>query len=598
MRIVGPNCLGVREPRPAIALNATFAPGAPPPGHVALRLPERRRSGSPRSTRRRRAASGSPRSSRWATRPTSRATTSSSTGSRTPTRGARCSTSSRSATRAGSGGSRARIAAAKPVIAVKSGRTAAGRRAASSHTGALLAASDVTVDALFAHAGVIRAETVGEMFDVAGLLARQPLPRGDRVAVVTNAGGPGILCADACEAAGLRVEPLSDATRAALARGCRPRPRPPTRHMIASATADQYERSLRILLADDAVDAVVTDLRAPARGARGRGRPRRSPPRPRAPTGRCSPSGSAPTRPRPPTRAPCRSSPRPRRRRARWPTRSGTRAAARAAGPAVRARRRRHRDGRDDRRRGPGRGRGLAAARATSSACWRCWGIPLVASRLVASAQAAGRAAAELGGPVALKAIAPGARAQERCRRRAAGARRADRRDAAPPREMAAAARRRPGRRSRASSSSAMAPAGPELIVGAVGDPAFGPLVACGAGGIGRRAARRRPGPARPARPARGRRHAPRAAELPAARRLPRPPARRPRRRARRRPARRRARGRAPRGRGARPQPGHRVARGRARRRRARADRRAGPRPGVPVASRSMPAWISASTSS
>ena len=127
-------------------------------------------------------------------------------------------------------GSRAAITQDKPVIAVKSGRTAAGQRAASSHTGALLAASDVTVDALFAHAGVIRAETVGEMFDVAGLLARQPLPRGDRVAVVTNAGGPGILCADACEAAGPADRAARRRRRArGSPRGCRPRPRPPTR---------------------------------------------------------------------------------------------------------------------------------------------------------------------------------------------------------------------------------------------------------------------------------------------------------------------------------------------------------------------------------
>ena len=69
-----------------------------------------------------------------------------------------------------------RVAARKPVIAVKSGRSAAGARAAMSHTGALLAASDATVDALFRHAGVIRTATVGELFDVAALLAGQPLP--------------------------------------------------------------------------------------------------------------------------------------------------------------------------------------------------------------------------------------------------------------------------------------------------------------------------------------------------------------------------------------------------------------------------------------
>ena len=74
---------------------------------------------------------------------------------------------------------------------------------------------------------MIRADTLGELFDLAALLARQPVPRGDRVAIVTNAGGPGILCADACEAAGLGVAPGA-AQRARLARACRPR-LPPTR---------------------------------------------------------------------------------------------------------------------------------------------------------------------------------------------------------------------------------------------------------------------------------------------------------------------------------------------------------------------------------
>ena len=95
----------------------------------------------------------------------------------------------------------------KPIIAVKSGRSAAGARAAASHTGALLAASDVTVDALFRQSGVIRTDTLEEMFDVATILANQPPPRGDRVAIVTNAGGLGILCADT-----LRGERLEGAT--------------------------------------------------------------------------------------------------------------------------------------------------------------------------------------------------------------------------------------------------------------------------------------------------------------------------------------------------------------------------------------------------
>src|SRR5207344_411562 len=99
---------------------------------------------------------------------------------------------------------------------VKSGRSAAGARATSSHTGALLAASDVTVDALFQQAGVIRTDTLHELFDVAVLLANQPRSRGRRVGIVTNAGGPGVLCADACQAAGLQVAELSEALRGRL----------------------------------------------------------------------------------------------------------------------------------------------------------------------------------------------------------------------------------------------------------------------------------------------------------------------------------------------------------------------------------------------
>ncbi len=122
------------------------------------------------------------------------------------------------------------VAARKPVIAVKAGRSAVGGRAAGSHTGALVSASDATVDALFEHAGVIRTDTLEEMLDVAAL-AQGPLPRGRRVAIVTNAGGPGIACADACDGAGLDVPATSDASRERLA-GFLPgrrRPRQPGR---------------------------------------------------------------------------------------------------------------------------------------------------------------------------------------------------------------------------------------------------------------------------------------------------------------------------------------------------------------------------------
>jgi acyl-CoA synthetase (NDP forming) len=89
-----------------------------------------------------------------------------------------------------------RVARKKPIIAVKGGRFTAGFRATQSHTGALVAASDVTVDALFRQAGVIRTDLLAEMFDVATLLTTQPVPKGDRVAIITNAGGrnPGSRC--------------------------------------------------------------------------------------------------------------------------------------------------------------------------------------------------------------------------------------------------------------------------------------------------------------------------------------------------------------------------------------------------------------------
>ena len=151
-----------------------------------------------------------------------------------------------------------RIGRRKPIVAVKSGRSAAGQRAASSHTGALLAASDTAVDAMFQQVGVIRTDTLEEMFDVATLLANQPIPKGRGVAILTNAGGLGIQCADMCEARGLHVPELSDATveklRAFL---------PPAASvsnpvdMIASATGDDYGRAIATIGVDPGIDALV-----------------------------------------------------------------------------------------------------------------------------------------------------------------------------------------------------------------------------------------------------------------------------------------------------------------------------------------------------
>lgn len=150
-----------------------------------------------------------------------------------------------------------RIGRQKPIIAVKAGRTGAGSRAAGSHTAAL-AASDTTVQALFHQTGVIRADTIDEMFDLAACLSAQPLPRGGRVAIVTNAGGPGILAADACEAAGLSVVRFSEFTRARLQSllPAVPSVANPV-DMIASAGPDEYERTVETVLRAGETDALI-----------------------------------------------------------------------------------------------------------------------------------------------------------------------------------------------------------------------------------------------------------------------------------------------------------------------------------------------------
>ncbi|HSI98166.1 MAG TPA: GNAT family N-acetyltransferase, partial [Gaiellaceae bacterium] len=150
-----------------------------------------------------------------------------------------------------------RVARRKPILAMKSGTSASGQRAASSHTAAL-AGSEAAVDALFHQAGVIRATSLEELIDAATLLSSQPRLSGRSVALLTNAGGLGILCADACEAAGLDLPSLADDTVAAL------RSELPAEasvanpvDMLGGATADTYAAVLPLLLADPGVDAVI-----------------------------------------------------------------------------------------------------------------------------------------------------------------------------------------------------------------------------------------------------------------------------------------------------------------------------------------------------
>jgi acetyl coenzyme A synthetase (ADP forming)-like protein len=151
-----------------------------------------------------------------------------------------------------------RVARKKPIVVVKSGRSAAGFRATQSHTGALVASSDVTVDALFKQSGVIRTDSLEEMFDVAALLSTQPVPKGDRVGIVTNAGGPAILAADACESLGLHVPELSAQTRAELAKFLLPiaGTRNPV-DMTSVAQAADYVSAIRAVSNDPSVDALI-----------------------------------------------------------------------------------------------------------------------------------------------------------------------------------------------------------------------------------------------------------------------------------------------------------------------------------------------------
>jgi acetate---CoA ligase (ADP-forming) len=150
-----------------------------------------------------------------------------------------------------------RVGRRKPIAVVKSGRTAAGSRAASSHTGAL-AAGEVAVEALFRQAGVIRTETMEELFNVATILANQPVPSERRVAILTNGGGPGILAADACESNGLLVPELDPRTLEQLRSFLPPEAgiRNPV-DMVASASAEAYGKAMRALADDPHIDILL-----------------------------------------------------------------------------------------------------------------------------------------------------------------------------------------------------------------------------------------------------------------------------------------------------------------------------------------------------
>ena len=150
-----------------------------------------------------------------------------------------------------------RVGRGKPIIALKAGRTEAGQSAAGSHTAAL-ATNDKAVDALSTQCGVIQAKTLEEFLSLATGLSNQPLPQGRRVGILTNSGGPGVLCADSCAAEGLLVPEFSQGMQSALASFLSPMAalRNPV-DVIGFATEDQHARAVKTMLTSDELDALI-----------------------------------------------------------------------------------------------------------------------------------------------------------------------------------------------------------------------------------------------------------------------------------------------------------------------------------------------------
>lgn len=256
MRMVGPNCMGVLNTDPKVVVNGTFGPIFPPTGNVAMSsqsgalgiaiLDYAQRSNigisSFVSVGNKADISGNDLLLYWEGDPNTDVIVLYLESFGNPRRFGRLAR---------------RIARKKPIIAVKSGRTKAGTRAASSHTGAL-ASVDVAVDALFHQAGVIRTNTLQELFDVTSMLADQPVPKGRRVGVVTNGGGPGILAADAVESNGLEMPEFSEGLRAELSKvlSAEASTRNPV-DMVAGAGSDEYRYCIDTLLASDEIDALI-----------------------------------------------------------------------------------------------------------------------------------------------------------------------------------------------------------------------------------------------------------------------------------------------------------------------------------------------------
>ena len=516
MRLVGPNCMGVINMEPSVRLNATFSPTAPTAGNIGFLsqsgalglaiIEHANRLGMGLSSfisiGNKADLSGNDFLQYWEDDPSTDVLALYLESLGNPRKFARVAR---------------RVGRHKPIIVVKSGRQSAGARATSSHTGALLGASDVTVDALFHQAGVVRTDTLGEFFDVASLLANQPLPAGRRVAILTNGGGPGILATDACEADGLIVPPLPADVREKLREFLAPEAALDNPVDMITASPEAFRRAIATLAACEEIDALIVlfvlpldtrteDVAVAIRDAvldlprripvlsvfmSGEGGPaalRNSTARVpaydfpeeaaralaqavRYAEWRAAPLGSVPRfddlREDEAAAAVAAALARIERQAAEPGTVAGTLAGATLAGSSLAAQ--------------PSDGRSRWLGPDEVACLLECYGIPIAPWRLVESPEAAGAAAEAIGGPVALKAVAAGvvhkteARAVALSLEGAAPVERAAR-------EMATSLEQS-GHRVERFFVQQMVPPGVEMLVGVVHDRLFGPVVACAAGG-------------------------------------------------------------------------------------------------------------------
>ena len=263
MRVIGPNCLGILNTDPAVSMNATFAPVFPFHGKVALGTQSGALGGALLaycykiglglsnfvSIGNRADVSDNELLQYWAEDKDTDIILLYLESFANPRRFARIARET---------------TAKKPILVVKGGSSSAGARAAASHTGAMMSA-DIVSDALFRQAGMIRCKTLEKLFSTATFLANQPLPRGKRVAVLTNGGGAGIMAADALSAEGFQLPILSEKTRDELKTFL-----PPKASYLnpidttAVVSPDQYKRTLKLLLEEE-IDAVVVIYIPPIR---------------------------------------------------------------------------------------------------------------------------------------------------------------------------------------------------------------------------------------------------------------------------------------------------------------------------------------------